>query len=450
MIAGTKSGCGKTTITCGILKCIMNQGLFVSSFKCGPDYIDPMFHSKIIGTKSGNLDSYFTDSETLNSLFIKNSKDTDISVIEGVMGYYDGIGFTSNASSYSIATITKSPVILVLDCKGMSTSIGAILQGFLGYKADNNIKGVIFNQLPEILYEDAKKLANELGVVSLGYVPVIKECILESRHLGLVTADEIEDIKIKIELLASKLENTLDINGMLQLSKQAEDLPDISIYKVKKVNIQIKIAIAMDNAFCFHYRDNLDLLTEMGCTLLPFSPLKDTKLPNDISGLLLNGGYPELYADELSKNQNMLKSIKQAIYDGIPTIAECGGFMYLHDTMEDTTGKEYPMVGVIQGKCYKTNRLQRFGYIDMSAYKDNLISIKLGHVKAHEFHYWDSESSGEDYHAVKASGTKEWDCIHATDIMYAGFPHLYYYSNPAIAEGFVNQCIKYSEKMRSN
>ncbi|MDF2586804.1 MAG: hydrogenobyrinic acid a,c-diamide synthase [Anaerocolumna sp.] len=450
MIAGTKSGCGKTTITCGILKCIMNQGLFVSSFKCGPDYIDPMFHSKIIGTKSGNLDSYFTDSETLNSLFIKNSKDTDISVIEGVMGYYDGIGFTSNASSYSIATITKTPVILVLDCKGVSTSIGAILQGFLGFKADNNIKGVIFNQLPEVLYEDAKKLAKKLGVVSLGYVPVIKECILESRHLGLVTADEIEDIKNKIELLASNLENTLDINGMLQLSKQAEDLPDISIFKVKKVSKQIKIAIAMDNAFCFHYRDNLDLLTEMGCTLLPFSPLKDTKLPNDISGLLLNGGYPELYADELSKNQNMLKSIKQAIYDGIPTIAECGGFMYLHDTMEDTTGKEYPMVGVIQGKCYKTNRLQRFGYIDMSAYKDNLISSKLGHVKAHEFHYWDSESSGEDYHAVKASGTKEWDCIHATDIMYAGFPHLYYYSNPAIAEGFVNQCIKYSEKMRSN
>lgn len=445
MIAGTKSGSGKTTITCGILKCLVEKGYAVSSFKCGPDYIDPMFHSKVIGTKSGNLDGFFTDSNVLNYLLYKNSQDTDISVIEGVMGYYDGIGFTGESSSYSIAVSTRTPVILVINCKGMSSSIGALLKGFVQYTEVSNIKGVIFNQLPAMMYENVKKLAKELGIISFGYVPTMSECVIESRHLGLVTADEIEDIKQRIEILAQKLTETIDLEGIIALSKQAEDMNYDNTISITKINKMVTIAVADDNAFCFHYKDNFDMLKEIGCTLIPFSPLKDKKLPDNVSGLILSGGYPELYADSLSENVSMLNSIQTAIEKGMPTIAECGGFMYLHDYMEDTEGKEYAMAGVIKGKCFKSNRLQRFGYINIEAKKDSLIARNHDLIKAHEFHYWDSELCGNDFHAIKASGTKEWDCIHATETLYAGFPHLYFYSNPSMAERFVNQCIQFGK-----
>lgn len=445
MLAGTKSGSGKTTITCGILQCLVDRGYNVSSFKCGPDYIDPMFHSKVIGTNSANLDSFFTDSEVLNHLLYKNSVGSDISVIEGVMGYYDGIGLTDVASSYSVATITKTPVILVLDCKGMSSSIGALLKGFVEYKPNSSIKGVIFNQLPKVIYKDVKKLAEDLGIIVFGYVPTISECMLESRHLGLVTADEIEDIKHKLELLANKLNETIDIEAIVELSKQAEAI-DIKPICSTKTDKSINIAVAKDNAFCFTYKDNIEMLKQMGCNIVSFSPLKDEKLPENIHGLILSGGYPELYADTLSQNQSMLESIKTAIESGMPTIAECGGFMYLHDCIEDSEGNFRQVVGAIKGKCFKTNRLQRFGYITLEAKEDNLIAKQTDKIKAHEFHYWDSDHGGDSFDAVKASGTKAWECIHATATLYAGFPHLYFYSNPSIAEHFVDKCIQYSKQ----
>jgi cobyrinic acid a,c-diamide synthase len=447
MLAGTKSGSGKTTITCGILKCLVDRGYNVSSFKCGPDYIDPMFHSKVIGTNSANLDSFFTDSDVLNLLLYKNSVGSDISVIEGVMGYYDGIGLTDVASTYSVAAITKTPVILVIDCKGMSSSIAALLKGFVEYKENSYIKGVIFNQLPKVIYQDVKKLAEDLGISVLGYVPTISECMLESRHLGLVTADEIKDIKAKLELLATKLNETIDIEAIVQLSKQAEAI-DIKAIPITKANSNINIAVAKDNAFCFTYKDNIDILEQMGCNIVSFSPLKDKKLPENIDGLILSGGYPELYADVLSQNRSMLESIKSAINDGIPTIAECGGFMYLHDSIEDCKGNFYPMAGVIKGKCFKTNRLQRFGYITLEAKEDNLIAEKNDRIKAHEFHYWDSDNGGDGFDAVKASGTKAWECIHATKTLYAGFPHLYFYSNPSIAERFVDKCSQFQVNIK--
>ncbi len=449
MLAGTKSGAGKTTITCGVLQSLMDKGYAVSSFKCGPDYIDPMFHSKVIGTKSGNLDSFFTGESLLADILYKNSRDTHISVVEGVMGYYDGIGFSDTGSSYSIAAMTKTPVILILDAKGMSGSLGAVLKGFTTYKEESYIKGVIFNRLPDRLYDDAKKLAEAMGIHSYGYVPVVPECVLKSRHLGLVTADEITDIKNKINILAGKLSDTIDLEAILELSKQADPLPVSGMPLPVKREKKISIAVAQDEAFCFYYRDNLELLKESGADLVPFSPLRDIELPEDISGLILSGGYPELYARRLSQNTSMLAGIKAAIEGGMPAIAECGGFMYLHEGMEDMEGKEYPMAGVIPGKCFKTNRLQRFGYIYLKGMEDSLVAGKQEVIKAHEFHYWDSRNGGEAFHAVKAGGTGEWDCIHATMNLYAGFPHLYFYGNPSVAKRFIDRCIQYKKERRS-
>jgi cobyrinic acid a,c-diamide synthase len=442
LIAGTKSGSGKTTITCGILQCLMDKGYKVTSFKCGPDYIDPMFHSKVIGTKSGNLDSFFTDSETLKHLLIQNSAGTDISVLEGVMGYYDGIGFSEEGSTYSVAAITKTPAILILDAKGISNSLGAILKGFLTYKPDSNIKGVIFNQLPASLYPEAENMAEEFGIKSFGFVPNIPEAFLESRHLGLVTADEINDLKIKLEQLAERLNKTIDVDGIVKLAAEAKEIN--SNYTPTSFKVPgVRIAVAMDEAFCFHYKDNFELLKSMGAEIVPFSPLKDKFLPEHISGLILNGGYPELYTKSLSENCSLLSDIKSAIENNLPVIAECGGFMYLHEFIEDMQGEKYPMVGVFKGSCVKTNSLQRFGYIKMKAAKDNLLTLWEEEIKAHEFHYWDSEDCGNGFHAIKANGKKEWDCGIVSESMYAGFPHLYFYNNTAIAERFLTKCMDY-------
>ncbi len=445
MLAGTKSGAGKTTITCGILQGLMNRGYTVSSFKCGPDYIDPMFHSKVIGTRSGNLDSFFTGENLLRDLLYRNSGNTDISVMEGVMGYYDGIGFSDTGSSYSIAAMTKTPVILIVDAGGMSGSLGAVLKGFLSYKKESCIKGVIFNRLSGMLYEGAKKIAKDMGIHACGYVPVMTQCGLKSRHLGLVTPDEIKDLKNKINTLAGKLSETVDFDGILSLARKAEPLPVSEPLPPVKGKKRISIAVAQDEAFCFIYKDNLKLLKELGAELVFFSPLRDKKLPENVEGLLLCGGYPELYAKDLSRNTSLLKAVKTAVESGMPTIAECGGFMYLNERLEDMEGREYPMAGVIPGRCYKTGRLRRFGYLYLKGREDSLIAGKEEIIKAHEFHYWDSDNSGNAFHGVKASGAGEWDCIHASGNLYAGFPHLYFYGNPSIARRFVDRCARYGK-----
>lgn len=452
MLAGTKSGAGKTTITCGILQLLINSGYGVSSFKCGPDYIDPMFHGKVIGTRSGNLDSFFTGEEKLCELLYNNSKDSDVSVIEGVMGYYDGMGFSDTASSYSVAAMTKTPVILIIDAKGISGSLGAIIKGFLTYKKESYIKGVIFNRLPQRLYEKARELAETFGVKACGYVPELPEFSLKSRHLGLVTAEEIIDLKETLNQLADKLSKTIDFQEILALAEEAPPIrvseSDISVHDKENIvdEMGITLAVAQDEAFCFTYRDNLELLKKLGAKLILFSPIKDKALPKGADGLLLCGGYPELYARELSENISMRKSIKAAVNGGMPTIAECGGFMYLHESLEDMNGASYPMAGFIKGRCFKTERLQRFGYLQLKGNEDSLVADKQELIKAHEFHYWDSDNGGKDFHADKPNDTREWECIHAGATYYAGFPHLYFYGNPSIAVRFMDKCSQYRTK----
>lgn len=446
MFAGTNSGCGKTTITCGIMQALLNRGLKVSSFKCGPDYIDPMFHSKVIGTKSSNLDSYFTNESTLKELLYENSLDSQISIMEGVMGYYDGIGLTEEGSAYAISTQTNTPVILIIDAKGMSTSIGAIMEGFLYYKKESNIKGVIFNRLAPTLYDRVKKLSENIGLKAYGYLPAKKDITIESRHLGLVTADELADIKDKLNLLGMTIAETIDLEGILALGESATPIT-IPTKKELPRKASVKIGVAQDKAFCFYYRENLRLLQLLGAELIYFSPLESKELPKGLNGLYLGGGYPELYGRELSHNIELLNQIKISIQSGLPTIAECGGFMYLHEELEDKDGQVHKMAGVIPGKSYRTERLRYFGYIKMLAREDSLLAKKGEMMKAHEFHYWDSDNKGTAFHIEKAAGDKEWEGVHVTNSFYGGYPHLYFYSNPVLAERFIDKCSEYSGKL---
>lgn len=463
MIAGTNSGCGKTTIVCGILQAFVNDGLKTAGFKCGPDYIDPMFHREIIGTKSGNLDGFFMGKETLCSLLGKNSKDCDISVIEGVMGYYDGVGMTETASSYQVARDTETPVILVIPCKGASRSIQAMIKGFLEYEQDSRIRGIIFNELPESLYPSMTEYCKKIGVRPLGFFPVVKEARIESRHLGLVTAQEIGDLKEKVQKLAEMAGKYLDLQGILELAAEANEPAEGACEPKKnacqretKINemtevseikspskTALRIAVARDRAFCFYYEDNLELLQSLGCELVEFSPLEAAQLPGEIDGLILGGGYPELYGEKLAANQSLLQDIRNRIVEGLPAYAECGGYIYLHEKMEDVKGASYKMVGVIEGTCRFTDRLQHFGYVTMTAKEDNLFCKKGEIIRAHEFHRCVSDAAETVFDTVK--GEKHWDSFVAKDNLLAGFPHIHYYANPQVAKRFVAQCRAYRD-----
>ena len=446
MLAAPASGSGKTLITCGILQALVNRGFNVASFKCGPDYIDPMFHSRVIGVKSGNLDTFFTDRETTRFLFGRRAAEAEVSVVEGVMGYYDGLGgISEEASSSDVAETLDMPVVLVVNCRGMSISVVPLIKGFLEYQKPSHIRGVILNQMPKALYPDMKEqIERWLPVKVLGYVPKAEDLVLESRHLGLVLPGEIERLKEKLNQLAEVIEESIDLDAFLAMAWEAEDFtyetPEIP--KLSGTE-KVRIGVAEDEAFCFTYRDNLQLLKDMGAELTSFSPIRDKSLPEGLHGLLLSGGYPELHAKELSENASMRRSVREAIEKGLPCIAECGGFLYLHRTLEGADGVEYPMADVVKARAYRTDRLFRFGYIEMEAKRDQLILKEGEKARGHEFHYWESENCGDAIHAKKPLRKRSWDCVHGTDTLYAGFPHLFFYSNPAVAWNFLQKCEEY-------
>ena len=335
MISGVSSGCGKTTVVCAVLQALVNRGLKTGAFKCGPDYIDPMFHSRIIGAKSANLDLHFFSENTLRFLLAKNAAGCDVSVIEGAMGFYDGAGLTTwKTSAYELALVTKTPVVLVVNARGAALSVLAVIEGFLRFRPESGIRGVILNQCTAMTYASLSAAIEErFGIRCFGFLPRLDECVLESRHLGLVTAGEIRDLREKMQTLAAQAEKTLDIDALLALAHEAEPLDYTPAALPKKE--KIRLAVARDNAFCFYYEDSLDAVREMGGELVPFSPITDGALPENIDGLYLGGGYPELYAKELGENASMRASVRAALERGVPCIAECGGFMYLTEAIGD-------------------------------------------------------------------------------------------------------------------
>ena len=446
LLTAPASGSGKTLITCGILQALKNRGVQVASFKCGPDYIDPMFHGRVIGTKSRNLDTFFTDADTTRYLFAENAASCDVAVAEGVMGYYDGLGgIRTEGSTYEVACVLDMPAVLIVNCRGASLSLLALIKGFLEYRKDSHIRAVILNQISPMIYAQIRPLIEqELGIQVLGYVPKVPELALESRHLGLVLPGEIEALKEKLNRLADILEETLDLDAFLEIAGKSSSLtvgkPSVPVMTDVA---NLRIAVAQDDAFCFTYLDNLELLERMGAELVPFSPVQDGKLPDGVSGIILSGGYPELHAEALSRNFSMRESIRHAVEGGMPCIAECGGFLYLHRELEDTDGTFWPMAGVIAGRAYRTDKLGRFGYITLEAKEDQLLGMAGTKVRGHEFHYWDSQCCGDSFHAKKPAGKREWDCVCATDTLYAGFPHLFYYSNLQVPWNFLKKCKEY-------
>ena len=478
MIAAPKSGSGKTMITCALLQLLKDSGKNVLSYKCGPDYIDPMFHKKVLGVPSKNLDTFFTDEKTTVQLFLDERADGDFAVLEGVMGLYDGLGgIYEQGSSYHLAKVTQTPIILVVDAKGMGKSVLALIAGFLQYDTHHLIKGVLLNRMSKGYYDIIKTLIEkELFVKVVGYFPEQKDIGLSSRHLGLVMPNELSDIKKQLNETADRLKKTIDMDLFIDIAEAADEISDSESadedkrqtlknaepMRIQDQNNTVNIAVAMDEAFCFYYEDNWKLLEKCGAKLQYFSPIHDTKLPEDCDAMLLGGGYPELYAKELSKNVSMLNAIKKAFKAGMPTVAECGGFMYLHTYIRnicddndeknnaDTQNKadiqndmnKSKLVGALDGGCHFKGKLVRFGYIELAEKHSNFLPLNEK-IKAHEFHYYDSTDNGADCIATKPATGRSYDCVISHDNYWLGFPHLYYPSNPHFAESFVRKAYEY-------
>ncbi len=459
MIGAPKSGSGKTIMTCALLQALKDKGQQVISYKCGPDYIDPMFHEKVIGISSKNLDTFFTEEEETKRLFLNSAVEGGFAVLEGVMGLFDGLGgIKEEGSSYHLAKVTKTPIILVVDVKGMGRSMIPLLLGFLSYDKENLIQGVLLNRISKGYYEIVKPyIEKELKITVLGFLPERREFHIESRHLGLVMPEELNNMKETLQLVSKEFLKTVSIESIMELGTQAEKLEWTSKAEVveKEENYtsfflkkdicrreKPVIAVAKDEAFCFYYIDNILMLEENGAEIKYFSPIYDKKLPDGCQGLLLGGGYPELYGEKLSKNRQMCAAVREAAERGMPVVAECGGFMYLHSSIIDKEGNCYHMAGVIPSTCFYTGKLVRFGYIEIQERKRYFLP-EGEKIKGHEYHYFDSDCQGEDAIAMKPVSGRTYSCIIEDEKRWMGFPHLYYPSNPAFAKEFVKKAEEY-------
>jgi cobyrinic acid a,c-diamide synthase len=432
IIAGTSSGSGKTTITIAMMRAFIKLNKKIAPFKVGPDYIDPKFHEAAAGTKSYNLDLWMNDEETVKFLTKKHLENKDFGIIEGVMGLYDGYDYNGNASTAHIAKTLNSAVILVVDANGASASIAATISGFKNYDPDINFKGIILNNIssPEFYSSIKIFIKEKTGVDCFGYFPHFKNITFKSRHLGLIPAEEILNINEKIDILSETALKTIDLEKIEKLAIETSGFQEINDLKrlpqeIRKAGTGLKIGIAKDEAFSFYYEDNLLLLKECGVSLINFSPLNDKYLPDSLDGIYLGGGFPEEFGEKLSKNKSMLNDIKEKLENGMPCFAECGGLMYLTNGIKDKNGIYHKTVGFFNCKTIMTEKLQRFGYVEVEF--DGVTT------KTHEFHHSILEVENADfefkYKVRKLDKNKEWDCGLFKKNVLAGYPHIHFYSN---------------------
>ena len=429
LLAAPRSGSGKTTMTCALLMALKRRGCAPCAFKSGPDYIDPMFHRAVLGVESRSLDLFFSAPETVRTLYAKGIAGHGAAVCEGAMGFYDGLGGVSDrASAWHLADTLDLPVLLVVEPKGQSLTLAAELNGLVNFRTPSHIAGILLNNCTTRMHALlAPMLEEETGLPVLGFLPKLPEAVIGSRHLGLYTAAEVENLQQKLALLADAAEEHIDWPRLLALcEKEPPALP----VQPETPPARVRIAVAQDEAFCFIYAETLEAFRDAGAEVVFFSPLRDTTLPENIGGLYLPGGYPELHAKELSENTSLLREIKQKIESGLPTAAECGGFLYLGQSLTDAEGQSWPMAGVLPGEAKDAGRLVRFGYAALSADSDSMLFRAGESFPIHEFHHWDSTANGTALAAKKPVGGAAWRCGFVNEHFYAGFPHLYWAGTP--------------------
>ena len=434
LLSSMHSGAGKTVAVCALLAALKNRGMDVRAFKCGPDYIDPMFHTRVLGVPSRNLDLFLQGEDGVRHTL--SSCEGALAVLEGAMGYYDGVNGTTEASAWDVARTTHTPTVLVLRPQGAGISLAAQVTGMQRFRPESGIAGLLLTDCREQLAQYLTPiLQRETGLPVLGFLPPMEEAKLESRHLGLRTPDEIAALSERFGVLAAQMERTVDLDRLLALAAEDDSLPE----PARRTASVCRIAVARDEAFCFYYEENLDRLRDAGAELVFFSPLRDAALPAPADGLYLGGGYPELYAAALAENASMRASIRAAVTGGLPTVAECGGFLYLQRTLADAQGRPHEMCGVLDGAGVRTEHLRRFGYSRLQPETDSMLFRAGEQIPVHEFHYWDCTCNGTDLLTVKPDG-RSWRCGFASARLYAAFPHLHFGGALPLAERFVRTC----------
>jgi cobyrinic acid a,c-diamide synthase len=421
IISSNSSGGGKTTVTLGLMKALINRGHSVQGYKVGPDYIDPAFHSRITGKASRNLDIYLMGEQGIKASYSRGQG--DLGIIEGVMGLYDGKGITTEYSTAHVAKLLKLPVVLVLSPKAQSATLCAEINGLCDFE-DINIAGVILNNISESYYRLLKAaIEKNCAVEVFGYIPKDESLSLKSRHLGLVQSSEIDDLESKIQHCSSLIERYVDLDGLIKAFKGCEDFED----PFHLENRGIRTAVALDKAFSFYYRENLELLGELG-EVVYFSPLKDKALPENIDFLYIGGGYPEVFVEELGGNTSMLNSIKSALEGGLRCYAECGGLMYLTGSIEGIS-----TVAFFSGKSEMSGRLQNFGYANISISEENPLLPKGFTINCHEFHKSRVELEEQNIYRVYKDmydcSQKSWTCGYVKNNTLAGYAHVHFFGN---------------------
>lgn len=431
MVAGMHSGSGKTTVTMGLTRLLMEEGKRVQVYKTGPDYIDPMFHRAVSGRPCVNLDPWFLDENGLRETFFRYSEDADFLLTEAAMGLCDGIsGRGISGSALEVADALSMPVLLVVDA-GREAEAAEYLRKLPA----GRVQAILLNHGGVPAEEKPLRMFHERlhfdGIPIIGMLPALPGAVLKSRHLGLTVPEDTEVIFYKAQLAAAALRKELDLDRLLRIAEGNE---------------AFRMAIARDEAFSFFYEENLRALREVGGEAVFFSPLRERSLPAGICGLWLPGGYPELYAEALSNNESMRMDIRDAVQGGLPTVAECGGFMYLLEELESAEGDVFPMCAVLPGKAYRTPKLQRFGYIELRARRDTLLLKQGQALRAHEFHYWDAVQSGNAVIATKANQSRSWECVVGTETLFAGYPHVYLEGNTVAARNFAAACRSFRDE----
>lgn len=447
VIAGTHSGAGKTSVVTAVLAALKARGATVFPFKTGPDYIDPAFHAHVAGTPSRNLDSWLLDAPTLRRLFARNAREDSVAVIEGVMGLFDGQGASHEGSTAHVAELLDAPVVLVINAQGLSRSAAAMVAGYASFHPRVRVAGVIANRVKsERQYGLIKKSVEECcSVPCMGYLPEDPAFVLRSRHLGLVPSEEVPALDDIVARLGRAAKEHINLDALMALAESAAPLPGLRTPSpVMGEPFPVRMGVARDAAFSFYYQDNLDLLQAMGAELAFFSPMRDAALPEGCHGLYFGGGFPEVFSSALAQNASMRAAVREAVSGGMPAYAECGGMAYLCKSLTDADGNEFPMAGVFRSRVAMTGKLQRFGYASLEFLSDTLLGPAGTRVRVHEFHYSQiipaEEPGGTvDFLGVQ-KGNERWRGGLATGNALAGYPHIHFYSNPALARNFLARC----------
>jgi len=444
IIAGERSGTGKSTVTIGLLMALKRKGINVQPFKVGPDFLDPMHHTMVTGRPSRNLDTWMFPSYVPQAL-ANGMAGADMALIEGVMGLYDGFdGRSEEGSTAHLAKVLKAPVVLVLNAKASARTLGAVAMGIRDYDKEVDLAGVIFNNVAGQRHLEMLRDSLRGEILCLGGVPRTEDMGLESRHLGLVPAMETKD-QGRYELICKTMEENVDLDALTGLANEARGI-DLPRPLPKDVPPRARIGLALDEAFNFYYQDNLDILSAEGAEIVPFSPLRDD-LP-DVDALYFGGGYPELFAEGLQENIGMREAVRHAADGDMPIYAECGGLMYACSEMVDLDGRPWKMSGLFDARVQMTKRLEALGYVEARVIKDNVLG-KVGDVtRGHVFHYSTVTSTNEQDYAYDLDrvkgimGTK--DGFTKRNVL-ASYAHLHFGSNRRFAESFVEHAHRHAE-----